>query len=80
MYDVHLIILPLDDPPWMHKGGTGPPPPKSSFGMYNGAPYPGPPHRSGYGQQVGHCLSKTTYFDVFFIHFHLNVSVLDVSS
>ena len=34
----------------MDKGGPGPPPPKSSFGMYNGAPYPGPPQRSAYGQ------------------------------
>lgn len=34
----------------MDKGGSGAPPPKSSFAMYNGAPQnPDPPHRSGYG-------------------------------
>jgi hypothetical protein len=42
----------------MDKGGSGPPPPKSSFAMYNGAQYPGPPHRAGYGQQVGTNNSK----------------------
>ena len=41
----------------MDKGGPGPPPPKPAFGMYNGAPYPGPPQRSGYGQVMSNCTS-----------------------
>ncbi|CAB4008055.1 Hypothetical predicted protein [Paramuricea clavata] len=44
----------MHEPPWMDKGGSGPPPPKSSFALYNGAPYPGPPPRSGYGPQIYH--------------------------